>query len=43
MDFLCSVADVAGVICYSVKFLDVICVLVSFVSDSIIGRIEDSN
>lgn len=38
---LCNITYLAKTICYSVKFLDYMCVLVDFVSDSIVGVVLD--
>lgn len=41
--FLCSIAYIGQVLCYTVKFLDYICMILEFISDSIIGTVKHSN
>lgn len=42
MKFLCEVTTVVESVCYSVKFMDYICELIDFVSDSAIGYVKES-
>lgn len=42
MKFLCEVTTVVESVCYSVKFMDYVCELIDFVSDSAIGYVKKS-
>lgn len=42
MDFLCHVVHVVKALCYTVKFLDLICLFTEFVSDAVIGAVKRS-
>lgn len=43
MDALCNITYLVKVLCYSVKFIDYVCMLLDFISDAIIGTVERSN
>lgn len=43
MDALCNITYLVKVLCYSVKFIDYVCMLLDFISDAIIGTVEKSN
>ncbi|KAL0271510.1 UNVERIFIED_CONTAM: hypothetical protein PYX00_008582 [Menopon gallinae] len=40
MGFLCHVVHVVKALCYTVKFLDLICLFTEFVSDAIVGLVK---
>lgn len=42
LEFLCNVTKIMHGLCYSVKFIDVICILVDFVSDKIVKTVSES-
>lgn len=42
MKFLCEVSTVVESVCYSIKFMDFVCELIDFVSDSAIGYVKES-
>lgn len=42
LKFLCNVTKIMHGLCYSVKFIDVICILVDFVSDKIVETVTES-
>lgn len=42
MDFLCHVVHVVKGLCYTVKWLDLICMFTDFVSDVIVGAVKRS-
>lgn len=41
-EIFCNVTYVVKLICYSLKFLDLICMALDFISDSIIGAVKRS-
>ncbi|XP_055844080.1 DC-STAMP domain-containing protein 2 [Episyrphus balteatus] len=41
LEDLCNVTEISRALCYSVKFIDVICELVDFVSDSIVATVTE--
>lgn len=40
---ICNLANVVGAMCYTVKPIDFICILVTFVSDTIVDSVRKSN
>lgn len=42
LKFLCNVTKIMHGLCYSVKFIDVICIIIDFISDKIVHAVEES-
>lgn len=42
VDFMCEVTTLVEAVCYTVKFMDFMCELIDFLSDSAVGFVKES-